>query len=133
MDMEINGVTLQADFMDADFMEAFEPAIDRLRQEMGRMGKQGTGKSVAAGYRELNETVEGFFDDVWEPGTSGRIFGGSRNVMVHLEAVARINDAYQAERKQFREFSGRYAQGMQGGSGPVQGYGRKHNRKGGPA
>ena len=27
MNIEINGVTLQADFMDADFMEKFEPAL----------------------------------------------------------------------------------------------------------
>lgn len=32
MNIEINGVTLQADFMDADFMEVFEPAIFTMRE-----------------------------------------------------------------------------------------------------
>ena len=31
MNIEINRVTLQADFMDADFMEKFEPALYTMR------------------------------------------------------------------------------------------------------
>ena len=46
MNIEINGVTLQADFMDADFMEKFEPAINKTREEINA-GKAMQGMTAA--------------------------------------------------------------------------------------
>ena len=62
--MEINGVTLQADFMDADFMDVFEPAIYKMQKGIDA-GKTMQG-NVAAKYRAMNteggkETVQRFF------------------------------------------------------------------------
>ena len=62
MNIEINGVTLQADFMDADFMEIFEPAVHKMREEINA-GKTMQG-SVAAKYRVMNRAIETFFDTV---------------------------------------------------------------------
>lgn len=107
--MEINGVTLQADFMDADFMEIFEPALYEMRDGINKCKIQKS-QSTAAGYKELNRCVEDFFDKVWGANTSERIFNGSRNVMVHLEAVAQVDAVAKAERKQFNDFSNKYTQ-----------------------
>ena len=108
MNMEINGVTLQADFMDADFMDVFEPAIYKMQKGIDA-GKTMQG-NVAAKYRAMNRAVETFFDEVFGEGTADSIFQDSKNVMVHMEAVARIGEAQRAEKKQFNDFSNKYTQ-----------------------
>lgn len=132
MNIEINGAKLQADFMDADFMEVFEPALYEMQEGIQRSKAQKG--MVAAGYRELNGCVEKFFNTVWGADASGRIFNGSRNVMAHLEAVAQVNEAFREERKQFNDFSNRYTQrqnSFQAAHGQMQGHRPKqkpHNR-----
>lgn len=128
MNMEINGITLQADFMDADFMEAFEPALHQMLDDINKSKAQ-TGRSVAAGYRELNQCVENFFDTVWGPDTGSRIFNGSGNVRVHMEAVVQINAAYREERKQLNDFSNRCTQRQnQNGIQSMQGHQKKQRK-----
>lgn len=128
MNMEINGVTLQADFMDADFMDIFEPAICELQNAVGKAKTQ-KNQSTAAGYRELNSIVENFFNTVWGPDASDRIFKGSKNVMVHLEAVARIEAAHREERKQFNNLSNQYTQRQQSGFQSMQGHKPKQKQR----
>ena len=108
MNIEINGVTLQADFMDADFMEKFEPALYTMRDGINE--SKNRKDQMVAGYRDLNRCVETFFNTIWGDEASGRLFGNSSNVMLHLEAMARIETAYREERKQFNDFSNRYTQ-----------------------
>ena len=120
--MEINGVTLQADFMDADFMDVFEPAIYKMQKEIDA-GKTMQG-NAAAKYRAMNRAVETFFDEVFGEGTADSIFQDSKNVMVHMEAVARIGEAQRAERKQFNDFSNKYTQ-RQNNFQSMQGYQKK--------
>ncbi len=122
MNMEINGVTLQADFMDADFMDVFEPAIYEVRDVINA-SKTMQG-SVAAKYKAMNQTIEMFFEKVFGEGTADRIFQGSKNVMVHLEALARIEEAQRAERKQFNDLSNKYTQ-RQNSFQPMQGHQKK--------
>lgn len=108
MNIEINGVTLQADFMDADFMEKFEPAVYRVRDKINE-SKTVQG-SVAAKYKLMNQSIETCFNNIFGEGTADSIFQGSKNVMVHLEALARIEEAQRAEKKQFNDLSNKYTQ-----------------------
>ncbi|MEZ3506307.1 MAG: hypothetical protein K1W10_05075 [Lachnospiraceae bacterium] len=126
MNIEINGVTLQADFMDADFMEAFEAAAQDTKSEINS-SKTMKG-SVAAQYRAINQIVENFFDGVFGEGTAESIFQGSKNVMVHLEALARINEAQRDEKKKFNDLSNRYTQ-RQDSFRSMQGHQKKQNRQ----
>lgn len=125
MNIEINGVTLQADFMDADFMEKFEPAINKMREEINA-GKAMQGMT-AAKYKAMNQTIETFFDTVFGEGTACSIFQGSKNIMVHLEAVARIDEAQRAEKKQFNNFSNKYTQ-RQNSFQSMQGHQKKQRK-----
>ena len=126
MNIEINGVTLQVDFMDADFMETFEPAIYELHKSINT-GKNMPG-SVAAKYKAMNQTIETFFNAIFGEGTADSIFQGSKNVMVHLEAVAKIEEAQRAEKKQFNDFSNRYTQ-RQNGFQSMQGHKKKQKNR----
>ena len=125
MNKEINGVTLQADFMDADFMEVFEPAIYEMRESINA-SKTMKG-SVAAKYKVMNQVVETFFDTVFGEGISDSIFQGSKNVMEHLEAVAQIEELQRNERKQFNNLSNKYTQ-RQNGFQSMQGHQKKKNQ-----
>lgn len=125
MNIEINGVTLQADFMDADFMEKFEPAVNKMREEINA-GKAMQGMT-AAKYKAMNQTIETFFDTVFGEGTASSIFQGSKNIMVHLEAVARIDEAQRAEKKQFNNFSNKYTQ-RQNSFQSMQGHQKKQRK-----
>ena len=108
MNIEINGVTLQADFMDADFMEKFEPAVYEVRDRINESNTmQGM---VAAKYKLMNQSIETCFNTIFGEGTADSIFQGSKNVMVHLEALARIEEAQRVEKKQFNDFSNKYTQ-----------------------
>lgn len=119
MNIEINGVTLQVDFMDANFMEKFEPALNDMRDGINR-SKNRKDQLIAEGYRDLNRCVETFFNKIWGDEASERLFGKSNNVMLHLEAMAQIETAYREERKQFNDFSNRYTQRQQNSFRPVQ-------------
>lgn len=126
MNIEINGVTLQADFMDADFMEKFEPAVyevrDRINESKTMQG------SVAAKYKLMNQSIENCFNTVFGEGTADSIFQGSKNVMVHLEALTRIEEAQRAEKKQFNDFSNKYTQ-RQNSFQSMQGHQKKQKNQ----
>ena len=126
MNIEINGVTLQADFMDADFMEVFEPAIFTMRE--GINASKTMQGMVAAKYKAMNQTIETFFDTAFGEGTADSIFQGSKNVMVHLEAVAKIEEAQRAEKKQFNDFSNKYTQ-RQNSFQSMQGHQKKQRNQ----
>lgn len=130
MNIEINGVTLQADFMDAGFMEVFEPAIHAMRE--GINASKAMQGSISVKYEALNQCIEEYFDAVFGEGTAGSIFQSSKNVMAHLEAVARIEEAQRDERKRFNDFSNKYMQ-RQNGFQSMPGHQKKQkNRLGRP-
>ncbi len=111
--------------MDADFMEKFEPAVNKMREEINA-GKAMQGMT-AAKYKVMNQTVETFFNTVFGEGTACSIFQGSKNIMVHLEAVARIDEAQRAEKKQFNNFSNKYTQ-RQNSFQSMQGHQKKQRK-----
>lgn len=128
MNIEINGVTLQADFMDAGFMEKLEPALIKVKDDIQRERTQPRGL-VAAGYDALNKAMDAFFNTVFGPDTSGQLFNGSRNVMIRMEALAKIDQLAKESRKQFNDFSNKYSQRQQtNGFNSMQGHKQKQKR-----
>lgn len=122
MNIEINGVTLQGDFMDAGFMEILEPALIEVREDIQKTRTQPRGL-VAAGYDALNKALDKFFNTVFGPETSEQIFGESRNVMIRMEALAKVDQLAKESRKQFNDFSNKYSQRQQqNGFNSMQGH-----------
>ena len=72
MDIIINGVTLQGDFMDADFVGPYEEATKKMQATaMASRNKQYS--SAAEGYLEQCATVDTYFDDIFGPGTAAKV------------------------------------------------------------
>lgn len=110
MDIIINGVTLQGDFMDADFVGPYEEATKKMQATAAASrGKQYA--SVAEGYLEQCATVDEYFDDVFGEGTAAKVFqGAEHNIMAHLKAVEQLTDWAQGEKKKLNDFTNKYTQ-----------------------
>lgn len=72
-----NDVELEIDMEDYDFLQKYEKAFDSLEKrekELQKVGKQ------AVIVKEYCEMFYQLFDDIFDPGTGDRLFGGKRNV-----------------------------------------------------
>lgn len=101
MQLIINGVTLDGDLMDADFMEKFESSMIKMR-DSALASKAVSYHSAAEAYRAQCNVVDTCFDDIFGPGTAAAIFKGKTNVREHLLAIEQVN-----------EWAARRAQGAQ--------------------
>lgn len=129
MNIEINGVTLQGDFMDAGFMEILEPALLEVREDIQKTRTQPRGL-VAAGYDALNKALDKFFNTVFGTDTSEQLFNGSRNVMIRMEALAKVDQLAKESRKQFNDFSNKYSQRQQqNGFNSMQGHNKTKQKR----
>lgn len=106
----INGVTLQGDFMDADFIGPYEEATKKMQATAAaNRGKHYA--SVAEGYLDQCQTVDTYFDDIFGEGTAAKVFqGAEHNIMVHLKAVEALTDWAQGEKKKLNDFTNKYTQ-----------------------
>lgn len=110
MDIIINGVTLQGDFMDADFVGPFEEATKKM-QEKAVVCQRKQYNSTAEGYIEQCNVIDEYFDDIFGSGTAAEIFmGAEHNIMVHLTAVEELTNWALAEKKKLNDFTNKYTQ-----------------------
>ena len=110
MNIIINSVTLQGDFMDADFVGPYEEATRKMQATAAESrGKQYA--NLAEGYLDQCRTVDEYFDDVFGPGTAAKVFQGvEHNIMAHLKAVEQLTDWAQGEKKKLNDFTNKYTQ-----------------------
>ena len=70
--MEINGVTLEFDYYDADQLERVENGILAVQEGCGSLPE---GLKLSESIRRQCGLVFAFFDGVFGEGTAGRVFG----------------------------------------------------------
>lgn len=112
MDLIINGIKLEGDLMDADFMEKFESSMIKMR-DSAQAKKRETFPTAAANYRAQCEVVNTCFDEIFGAGTAQKLFGGKMNVMEHLKAIEKVSEWAAGERKTLNDFTNRYTQRQQ--------------------
>lgn len=112
MDLIINGIKLEGDLMDADFMEKFESSMIRMR-DSAQVKKRENFPTAAANYRAQCEVVNTCLDEIFGAGTSQKLFGGKMNVMEHLKAIEKVSEWAAGERKALNDFTNRYTQRQQ--------------------
>lgn len=110
MEIIINGVTLEGDFMDADFVGPYEEATRAMAEKAQRtQGKKYD--TFADSIIEQCALVDEMFDRIFGDGTAKELFNGSeRNLMVHLVAVEQLTDWANGERKKLNDFTNKYTQ-----------------------
>jgi hypothetical protein len=112
MDIQINGVTLQCDFMDADFMEPYEQATIEMQAAAARQKNQHYDSAAKAMIAQC-DVVNDYFDGIFGEGTAAKVFGGSHNLMTHLQAVSDLTDYAMKAKKEINDFTNKYTQRQQ--------------------
>ena len=81
----IRGVDFDIDILDADVMERLEDAAEKIQKRVAEE-KAKKYKKNSEFIRVFNGLTEKFIDEVMGEGSSELIFGGSQNMMEHMEA-----------------------------------------------
>lgn len=89
MKVEINGVPLEIDMADVDFIERYETAFERMAAEEAKLPKNGKNSSIAKAYVAMFYNL---FDNIFGEGAGERIFNGKRNINMCVEVYDRFFD-----------------------------------------
>ena len=83
--MEFNGIELELDLMDVDNMKKYEDELDRISSNI-KERNQYEGKKASEKMQIQCNYIKIFFDNLFGPGTSEKIFKGKNNLLEHMEA-----------------------------------------------
>lgn len=76
---EINGVVLEIDMEDVDFLEKLENAFEKMGEEESAAQKIGKQSDIARAYCKMFYHL---FDNVFGEGTGQKIFAGKNNLRI---------------------------------------------------
>lgn len=108
--IEINGVRLEGDFFDADFVGRYEAATRKMAEDAARL-KATQFDSLRENYLAQIDAINVFFDTIFGSGISGKIFEGCEsNVMKHLQAVEALTEWGQRQKKHLNDYTNKYTQ-----------------------
>lgn len=100
----IRGVDFEIDILDADVMERLEDAAEKIQKRVAEE-KAKKYKKNSEFIRVFNGLTEKFIDEVLGEGSSELIFGGSQNMMEHMEAYNGIFAAKEEAMSAVTEFT----------------------------
>lgn len=106
--MIINGVELDIDFTDADFIEKIENGSKEVYQKAEEL-KQLKQLSLAEGIRQECKILKDFLDYVLGDGTSEKLFKGKDSLKQCLQAFEDIINAKQTAISDFQAKVGKYS------------------------
>ena len=106
--MIINGVELDIDFTDADFIEKIENGSKEVYQKAEEL-KQLKQLSLAEGIRQGCKILKDFLDYVLGDGTSEKLFKGKDSLNQCLEAFEDIINAKQNAMNNFQTKINKYS------------------------
>lgn len=112
-EINICGHILEADFLDADFMERFEVSTQAMMDQIEVLKTQKR-SSAAEGLRTQCRLVEDCFDGIFGEGTAAMIFGGRMNLLDHLEAFAVLTDSRKDSEAEVDAFTNKYLKRQRG-------------------
>ena len=107
--VNINGVELEVNFGDADFVERFEDASAEMLKRNDEIKADKTLRATQ-GMRELCKCVNEYFDTIFGEGTAEELFHGNNDVMDHIEAVDKLDEAQGKLRTRMNNLTNKYQQ-----------------------
>lgn len=102
--MNINGVELNVDFTDADFIEKIEQGRLKVDGKLEELQKNKNNLTPAEGIRQECRIVKDFIDYVFGDGTSEKIFGGKDSLKMCIEI---FEDIFNERDKQLKSLNER--------------------------
>jgi hypothetical protein len=124
----ILGHELQGDFFDADFVDLYEAAAKRMRDQAAA-GEHVHYNSLGEAYRAQCKLVKDYFDGVFGKGTADELFDGSNNIKEHMQAFAELVDLAQKNQKETNDFINKYTQRQNAAVRHIEEKRRRGNRR----
>ena len=88
--MKINGVELEVNFLDADFMEKLENCCKKVNDQAEKSKTELKDLTFAQQIKAECKIIKDFFDDLFGEGTSEKIFQGKNDLMLCLSAFQEL-------------------------------------------
>ena len=104
--MEINGVSLEFNVLDADVMECYEKALAAMQQESG---KGFSAPSYSDSIRMQCRIVHQFFDSVFGDGTSQSVFKGKFDLRDCLQAAGMVVEEANRQFSEINSMAAKYS------------------------
>ncbi len=104
--LEINGVTLEFDILDADTAERYESATKALQKDLSALDFKVI--SGAKAIRRECQIVFSYFDTIFGAGTAEAIFAGKANLNRCMDALEMVTESSKSQREKFSERAQKY-------------------------
>ena len=104
--MKINGVELEINFLDADFMEKIENCCRKVSEKTEKAKTELKDLTLSQQIKEECKIIKDFFDEVFGEGTSDKVFKGKNDLMLCLSA---FQDLVNAKAKMQNEMNSLFA------------------------
>ncbi|MBQ3415941.1 MAG: hypothetical protein IJH39_11550 [Clostridia bacterium] len=104
--MNIKGIEIDFDFLDADNVEKFETEAKKVIEKTEK--KEIVELSYAEALRKECEIVEDFIDNVFGKGISEQIFKGKHNLGEHIQVFQLIVDEKNKKQEELEKIMSRY-------------------------
>ena len=105
--MKINGVELEdLDVFDADVLEKYEKAMDKVQAEMKEISKMSS--NAVSGIRKQCQSIFDCFNSLFGVGTDKKIFGDKVNLLTCLKAFSELVENINDQRKELTRLTSKY-------------------------
>ena len=104
--MKINGVELEVNFLDADFMEKVENCCRKVSEQAEKSKTELKNLTLSQQIKAECKIIKDFFDELFGEGTSEKIFQGKNDLMLCLSA---FQDLIEAKAKMQQEMNSLFA------------------------
>lgn len=103
----INGKEMEYDVFDADKMETYEAAMQKVADRMDSLKQQEKQLSASQSIRLQHQAVAECFDSLFGPGTSQEIFGGQVNLKLSLQAFGELVEGIRKQQAELQAIANR--------------------------
>ena len=107
--MKINGVELEVNFLDADFMEKIENCCRKVSEQAEKSKKELKDLTYSQQIKAECKIIKDFFDDLFGEGTSEKIFQEKNDLMLCLSAFQELVEAKVKSQNEFNSLVSKYS------------------------
>lgn len=105
--MNLNGIEIDFNFLDADNVEKFENEARKVVEKSEKTQKEELTYSEAI--RQECDVVEDFIDNVFGEGLSEKIFNGKKDLLDHIKIFQKIVDEKNNKQAELQNLYNKYA------------------------
>ena len=107
--MKINGVELEVNFFEAEFMEKVENCCKKVAEQAEESKKTLKDLTFAEQIKGECQIIKDFFDEIFGDGTALKLFGEKNDLMLCLSAFQELVEAKVKSQNEFNSLVSKYS------------------------